>query len=436
MESFTPQRPPSLKEAFLFWLKLGFISFGGPGGQISIMHEELVEKKKWITEARFLHALNFCMLLPGPEAQQLATYLGWLLHRTWGGLIAGILFVLPSVFILWGLSAVYVYFGDVPWMTAVFYGLKPTVLAIVWTAAWRIGQRSLKNRWMWALAGLSFLGIFFLHLPFPLIVLGAALIGVIGGRFRPDLFFMLAGHTDADSVQKTEKILAPEKPAFLRLACILVIGMTVWWSPVLGCGLIYGWDSTLCRAGFFFSKAAMVTFGGAYAVLPYVAQQAVETYQWLKPEDVLAGMALAETTPGPLIMVLQFYGFQGGWNQPDLDSLFWSATWVGFMATWTTFVPCFLYVFLGAPYVEGLRQVKWLNAALSAVTAAVVGVILNLAIWFGLHVLFPAYPAWIPVDGVAVAITLVSLVALQKFKVDILWMIPLAGLAGCLIKGL
>lgn len=424
---------PSFKEALLFWLKLGFISFGGPGGQIAIMHTELVEKKKWVSEGRFLHALNFCMLLPGPEAQQLAIYLGWILHRTWGGLVAGILFFLPSVFILWGLSAIYVYYGNVPWIEAIFYGLKPAVLAIVLSAAWRIGNRSLKNSWLWALAGLSFISIFFLHVPFPLIVLAALIIGLVGGKYQPDFFSASAHSTSQTNHVAGESELVVAKPTLLGMALILMIGLIIWWSPILLSGFIWGWDSTLFKAGVFFSKAAMVTFGGAYAVLPYVAQQAVETYQWLKPEDILAGMALAETTPGPLIMVLQFYGFLGGWNHPDLASTFWSASWVGFMATWATFAPCFLYIFLGAPYIEKLRNVQLLSCALTAVTAAIVGVILNLAIWFGLHVLFPSYPQWQPVDWVALGIAVASLIALIRYKLDILWVLPLAGLAGWLL---
>jgi chromate transporter len=426
--------PPSFKEALLFWLKLGFISFGGPGGQIAIMHTELVEKKKWISEARFLHALNFCMLLPGPEAQQLATYLGWLLHRTWGGLVAGILFVLPSVFILWALSSVYVFYGNIPWVAAIFYGLKPAVLAIVLAAAWKIGKRSLKNSFLWTLAGLSFISIFFLHLPFPLIIFCAALAGLIGAKLKPDFFAEMTTHGPEELSLAKEDLIVTARPTFAQALLILTMGLTIWWFPILLTGYLLGWDSTLFQAGLFFSKAAMVTFGGAYAVLPYVAQQAVETYQWLKPEDILAGMALAETTPGPLIMVLQFYGFLAGWNHPDLTSLFWSASCVGFMSTWATFVPCFLYIFLGAPYVESLRHVKLLNAALSAVTAAVVGVILNLALWFGLHVLLPAYPEWTSIDGVALSLALASFIALQKFKVDILLVLPIAGFIGGLVK--
>jgi len=433
VETSPQHQPPSFREAFLFWLKLGFISFGGPGGQIALMHTELVEKKKWISEARFLHALNFCMLLPGPEAQQLATYLGWLLHRTWGGLVAGILFVLPSVFILWGLSAIYIYYGSVPWIEGIFYGLKPAVLAIVLAAAFRIGQKSLKNNALRFIAIASFIGIFFLHLPFPVIVFSAAILGFLGSKFQPNLF-SFAPTTNASPASEIEDAtIYTAPPTFKYLACVLGIGLFVWWSPILASGLIWGWESTLFQAGYFFSKAAMVTFGGAYAVLPYVAQQAVENYQWLQPKDVMAGMALAETTPGPLIMVLQFYGFLGGWNQPDFPSLFWSATWVGFMATWATFTPCFLYIFAGAPYIERLRHVKLLSAALSAVTAAVVGVILNLALWFGLHVLLPAYPEWTRFDWVALAIATLSFIALHRFKVDVLWLLPSTGFVGYLL---
>jgi len=430
MDQTVSPTQPSFKEALLFWLKLGFISFGGPGGQIAIMHTELVEKKKWISEGRFLHALNFCMLLPGPEAQQLATYLGWLMHRTWGGLVAGLLFILPSVFILWALSAVYVFFGHVPWIAGIFYGLKPAVVAVVVAAAWRIGQKSLKNSWMWVLAVSAFVSIFFLKAPFPLVVLSALVIGLIGGRFRPDLFLTPSGHNTADDTQ----LPASTPPTAKRFFQVLLIGLSLWWSPVILSGLIWGFESTLFKAGLFFSKAAMVTFGGAYAVLPYVAQQAVETYGWLKPEDVMAGMALAETTPGPLIMVLQFYGFLGGWNFPDLTSTFWAASWTGFMATWATFAPCFLYIFAGAPYIESLRHVKILNAALSAVTAAVVGVILNLALWLGLHTLLIGYPESSAPDWIAIAIALCSWIALHHYKVDIMKVIAAAGLTGLVIS--
>jgi chromate transporter len=424
------QLPPSFKQAFLFWLKLGFISFGGPGGQIAIMHTELVEKKKWISEARFLHALNFCMLLPGPEAQQLATYLGWLMHRTWGGLVAGLLFILPSVFILWALSAVYVYFGHVPWIAGIFYGLKPAVLAVVIAAAWRIGQKSLKNKWMWALAIAAFISIFFLKIPFPLVILSALILGLLGGHFRPHLFPAHPSHGTVDETPLPDT--AP--PTLKRLLQVLLLGLTLWWSPVLLSGLIWGFESTLFQTGLFFSKAAMVTFGGAYAVLPYVAQQAVETYGWLKPEDVMAGMALAETTPGPLIMVLQFYGFLGGWNSPDLHSVFWSASWAGFIATWATFAPCFLYIFAGAPYIESLRHVKLLNTALSTVTAAVVGVILNLALWLGLHTLLIGYPETFTLDWIACSIAALSWVALHFYKVDIMKVIAVSALVGLLLS--
>ncbi|NJK92116.1 MAG: chromate efflux transporter [Blastochloris sp.] len=423
---------PSFKEAFLFWLKLGFISFGGPGGQIAIMHAELVDKKKWISEGRFLHALNFCMLLPGPEAQQLATYLGWILHRTWGGLVAGLLFVLPSVFILWALSAVYVYLGEQPAVAGIFYGLKAAVLAIVMAAVWRIGGRSLKKAWMWVLALLAFVGIFFLSVPFPVIVLGAGLLGFLVGVFKPD-WIVMTGHGGKEAAAENEAAVI--QPSGKRLALVLGIGLTLWWLPILLSGGIFGWESSLFQAGLFFSKAALVTFGGAYAVLPYVAQQAVETYGWLGPRDVMAGVALAETTPGPLIMVLQFYGFLAGWNQPFVGSAFWSATWVGFLATWATFAPCFLFIFAGAPYVERLRGVKLLNAALTAVTAAVVGVILNLGVWLGQHLLWPQNLVLAQTDWVALALALASFLAITRFKIDILWVLPVAGLLGFLWKG-
>ena len=311
---------PSFGEAFRFWLKLGFISFGGPTGQIAIMQTELVEKKKWISQSRFLHALNFCMLLPGPEAQQLAIYVGWLLHKTWGGIVAGALFVIPSMFVLWGLSFVYAAYGNIPWIAAVFYGLKPAVMAIVAFAVIRIGKKALKNSVMWSIAALAFIGIFFFKVPFPGIVFGAGLIGFIGGKLWKDKFYVLSDHGPkvGDNTVLSDEQDTPEhaKPSWTRALCVCVVCGLLWWAPILLVGIWRGWDHTLFKEGVFFSKAAMVTFGGAYAVLPYVAQQAVEKYGWLKPGQMMDGLGLAETTPGPLIMVLQFVGFIGAWHNP------------------------------------------------------------------------------------------------------------------------
>lgn len=422
---------PSFREALLFWLKLGFISFGGPTGQIAIMHTELVEKKRWIDDHRFLHALNYCMLLPGPEAQQLATYCGWLLHRTWGGIAAGALFVLPSVFILWGLSFVYVTYGSVPWVGAVFDGLKPAVMAIVVVATVRIGKKALKNAVMWSLAALAFVAIFVLKAPFPLIIGGAALIGWAGSVWKPE-FFKTGGHPHASPAHSGHELTLEfhTKPSWSRAARVLGIGLILWWTPVFVAGWLQGWDKTLFQEGLFFSKAAMVTFGGAYAVLPYVTQQAVETHAWLTAPQMLDGLAFAETTPGPLIMVVQYVGFMGGWTHPAGLGQLASATLGALLTTWVTFVPCFIWIFLGAPHVEQLRGHARINAALSAVTAAVVGVILNLAVWFGWHVIFPEDE---PINWFAVVVGLTAFVMMMRFKIDLITVVLTCGTAGAVV---
>jgi chromate transporter len=424
----SPPKAPSFKEAFLFWLKLGFISFGGPTGQIAIMHTELVEKKRWISESRFLHALNYCMLLPGPEAQQLATYVGWLLHRTWGGIVAGGLFVLPSALILWGLSVVYGMFGEVKWIAAVFDGLKPAVLAIVVGAVFRIGSRALKNEVMWGLAMAAFILIFAFHVPFPVIILGAGVLGFMGGKIWPAKFVVITGH---GSKQGSTSVIGDEdavpdhaRPSWSCAFKVCGVCLTLWWIPVLLTGLWLGFDHLLVKQGLFFSKAAMVTFGGAYAVLPYVSQQAVENYGWVTAGQMLDGLGLAETTPGPLIMVLQFVGFLGGWKFSQPFSPLAMATLGAFMTTWTTFLPCFLWIFLGAPHIEQLRGNKRLSAALSTITAAVVGVILNLAVWFGLHVLFPAGN---PVNWFRVAVSCIAFAGMIRWKWGIIPVIFGAG---------
>jgi chromate transporter len=429
-------RHPTFGEAFRFWLKLGFISFGGPTGQIAIMHAELVEKKKWISEARFLHALNYCMLLPGPEAQQLATYVGWLLHKTWGGIVAGAFFILPSVFILWTLSYVYVAYGNLSWVAAIFYGLKPAVLAIVAAAVLRIGSRALKNEVMWALATLAFVAIFFLHLPFPLIIVTAAVIGFLGGRWRRDKFLVIRGHgkTKAASVLDDASAVPDHaQPSLGRAFRVCVIWAVLWSAPVLLLAFWLGWDHTVVQEGIFFSKAALVTFGGAYAVLPYVAQQAVQTHRWLSAGQMLDGLGLAETTPGPLIMVTQFVGFLGGWNHPGQLAPLLAATLGALVTTWTTFTPCFLWIFLGGPYIEKWRGNEALTTALSAVTAAVVGVVLNLAVWFGLHVIFPGGGA---VDGFALLVSAVAFIGMIRWKWDIVPVVLGAGFAGLIFKTL
>jgi len=426
----------SFAEAFRFWLKLGFISFGGPAGQIAIMQTELVEKKRWISQARFLHALNFCMLLPGPEAIQLAIYCGWLLHKTWGGIVAGALFVIPSMFILWGLSFVYAAYGNVPWIAAIFYGLKPAVFAIVAYAVLRIGRKALRNPIMWIIAAASFAGIFFLKIPFPLIVLGAGIIGFIGGKLSPTIFSGDEGHGPSRG-EKELSVLddddeSPEhaKPSLGRALRVCLIWGSFWWAPIIVLGFWRGWDHTLFREGLFFSKAAMVTFGGAYAVLPYVAQQALFHYGWLKPGQMMDGLGLAETTPGPLIMVLQFVGFVGAWQHPEGLPPLLAGTVGALITTWVTFTPCFLWIFLGGPYIEQLRGNVKLATALSAITAAVVGVVVNLAVWFALNTLFPGHAT---IDWFAIGLSGVALVGMLRWKWDVIPVVIGSGLCGLVL---
>ena len=420
---------PTFAEAFRFWAKLGCISFGGPTGQIAIMHAELVEKRRWVGEERFLHALNFCMLLPGPEAQQLAIYLGWLLHRTRGGIVAGALFVLPSAVLLWALSWLYVSYGAQPWMAGVFGGLKPAVLAIVAAAALRIGGKVLKNPAMWALAASAFAAIYFLNAPFPFIVLGAGALGWLGGKWRPAMFAVLKGHggkmTD-DECRMTDDVAVT--PTILRALRVCALCLVLWGAPVLLAGWWLGWAHAIPQEGLFFSKAAMVTFGGAYAVLPYVSQQAVG-HGWLSAPQMLDGLGLAETTPGPLIMVLQFVGFLGGWNFPGPLPPLLAATLGAAITTWTTFVPCFLWIFLGAPHIERLRENRALTAALSAITAAVVGVIFNLALWFGVAVLFPKSA---PVNTFGIVLAAVAFAGMLRWKWGIIPVVLASGALGAL----
>jgi len=425
---------PGFWEAFRFWLKLGFISFGGPTGQIALMHTELVERKQWISEARFLHALNYCMLLPGPEATQLATYVGWLLHKTWGGIVAGALFVLPSAFILWALSYIYVTFGHVGWVSSIFYGLKPAVVAIVASAGLRIGRRALGNGVLWAIAGAAFIAIYWLHAPFPLIVLAAALVGWLGPKFWPQKFSaaLKPAGEDRAVISDTAEPPAHTRPSLARAVRVVLVCLALWWLPVVLFATWLGPKHTVVREGIFFSKAAMVTFGGAYAVLPYVSQQAVEHHGWLDAGQMLDGLALAETTPGPLIMVLQFAGFIGAWQHPGPLTPLLAATLGAFITTWTTFVPCFLWIFLGAPHIEQLRNHAKLAAALSAVTAAVVGVILNLALWFGLHTVFPTGRG---IDWFAAGISVVAFVGMTRWKWGIVPVIVGAGMAGLVYRG-
>jgi chromate transporter len=388
-----PGRSVAFWEAFRFWLKLGFINFGGPTGQIAIMHQELVDERRWISNDRFLHALNYCMLLPGPEAQQLAVYVGWLLHRTLGGLVAGIFFILPAFFVMLALSWLYAVHGNVAWVAAIFYGLRAAVIAIVAAAVIRIGSRALKNWVMLAIAAAAFIGIFLFKVPFPVIVIGAGILGLLGARWWPRAFNIAQGHGDGEGseaavIRDDGSPAAHTRPSMRRALVVVMVGLAAWWGPLAAVAAWRGWQDVLTQEAVFFSKAAMVTFGGAYAVLAYIAQAAVEQYGWLDPGEMLIGLGLAESTPGPLILVTQFVGFLGAFRNPGgLDPVL--AGSIGAAVTvWATFAPCFLWIFLGAPFIEHLRGNLLLGGALSAITAAVVGVVLNLAVWLGLHTLF------------------------------------------------
>ncbi len=416
-----PDPSPTFWEAFRFWLKLGWISFGGPAGQIAIMHRTLIEEKKWVAEGPFLRALNFCMLLPGPEAQQLAIYLGWLLHGTWGGIVAGALFVLPSAFLLWGLSLLYMLHADTTWLSGVFAGLQPAVVAILIGAVWRIGGKTLRNPPSWLLALTALFGLGFLHWPFPFIVAGAAIVGA----FFPSAFHLHNNHPAPVPLPPDRS----PKTGWRRSLQILAVCLTLWWLPVLLTALWLGKNSTQLQMSLFFSKTALVTFGGAYAVLPYVSQQAVGHFGWLQPAQMLDGLGLAETTPGPLIMVLQFVGFVGAWQHPGALSPLWSATLGAFLTTWVTFLPCFLWIFLGAPYVEKLNQNRRIGPALAAITAAVVGVIAHFALWMAWQVIFTpqAEIKWRPL-----LLTLAALLALQRYRVNVISVILASSLLGLL----
>ena len=442
MPTTRPQHdaPPAvgLREALVFWLKLGFISFGGPAGQIALMHQELVERRRWLSERRFLHALNYCMVLPGPEAQQLATYIGWLMHRTWGGVIAGGLFVLPSLFILIGLSWVYVAFGDVSLVAGIFYGIKPAVTAIVLQAAYRIGSRALKNRWLWGIAAASFVAIFALNVPFPLIVLGAAALGYLGGRLLPQQFSVGGGHGAADKsfgpALIDDDTPTPDHARFRlsRLILLLACGALLWLLPMgLLIGL-FGWGGTLTQMGWFFTKAALLTFGGAYAVLPYLYQGAIGHYGWLTPTQMIDGLALGETTPGPLIMVVAFVAFVGAYGQPvfGVESSFVAGAVAACLVTWFTFLPSFLFILIGGPLVESTHGELKFTAPLTGITAAVVGVILNLALFFGYHVFWPQGFAD-RFDWPSALIALAAAVALFRFKRGVMETI-----VGCALVGL
>ena len=451
LRSSAPPEPAhgiAFGEAARVWLRVAALSFGGPAGQIAVMHRILVDEKRWVGEARFLHALNFCMLLPGPEAQQLAIYLGWLLHRTWGGVVAGVLFVLPGFLAILALSVIYVTWGETRLLEGVFFGLKAAVLAIVVQAVFRIGARALRSRASLAVAAAAFVAIFFFGAPFPLIVLGAGLVGWVAGRRGSDAFRAGGGHgsggpglDDADSALGAGVPDHAHALATLRPAAVCAL---LWLAPVAALLLLLGPDQVFTRLAVFFSQMAVVTFGGAYAVLAYVAQAAAETYGWVTPGEMLDGLGMAETTPGPLIMVVQFVGFLAAFRDPGGLDPYLAAALASVLVTWVTFTPSFLWIFLGAPWIERLRHNRALAAALAAITAAVVGVILNLALWFGLHVVFREVvpfrgfgldldlPVLASVDWAALALVAAAVVATFRFRVAMLPLLGGAALLGCL----
>ena len=422
----------SLSDAFRVWVRVAAYSFGGPAGQIAVMHKILVEEKRWVSENRFLHALNYCMLLPGPEAQQLATYIGWLLHSTWGGLMAGGLFILPGFVSILGLSILYAGFQDVTIVQALFFGLKPAVMAVVVEAVFRIGRRALKNNVMISIAALAFIAIFFFNVPFPLIVLLAGVIGYLGGKVWLDKFYVIRV-AEADEDANSDAVISDTVPSHTmpstgRAIRVLLIFLTLWFTPILILGLTVGWENIFVSIGLFFSQTAVVTFGGAYAVLAFIAQQAVEVYGWLQPGQMLDGLGMAETTPGPLIQVVQFVGFMGAYKNSGALNPMTAGALASVLVTWVTFVPCFLWIFLGAPYIEYLRGNKSLTTALSAITAAVVGVILNLAVWFSLQTIFGEVnelsfgslrllvPVWETIDWASLLIAVGAFIALFRLK--------------------
>ena len=426
---------PSFAEATRLWFKIGCLGFGGPAGQIALMHRLVVDERKWVGEAQFLHALNFCMLLPGPEAQQLATYLGWLLHGVRGGLIAGILFVLPGFCVILALSAAYAAFGQLPWLMGVFFGLKCAVIALVAEALWRVARRALKQPMHVVVAVLAFLALFVFRIPFPIVILAAACVG-LAMAWR-------TGANSAASQGADEKVLEQSANAPRPMRTV-IIGAALWLGPIALLAALLGKDQVFPQMGWFFAKMAVVTFGGAYAVLAYVAQQAVQNYGWLTTGNMIDGLALAETTPGPLILVLTFVGYYAAHQQPGVLSPLVAGTLGAIFVTWVTFVPSFIWIFLGAPYVERVRQNRYLSAMLAMVTAAVVGVIANLALWFALHVLFRnvtevtlgfatlAWLDWRSADLAAIGLSLIASLALLRWRVNLVKVLLATGALGYL----
>lgn len=444
-----PAHGISFSEALLVWLRVAILSFGGPAGQIAVMHRILVEEKNWISESRFLHALNYCMLLPGPEAQQLATYIGWLLHRTVGGVVAGGLFIVPGIATIMGLSYIYATYGNVGFVEALFFGLKAAVLAIVIHAVVRVAKRALRNRVMVGLAAIAFVAIFFFRAPFPLIILAAALIGFVGAQLgRPEFAALKHGGKNPALIDSMLGEAIPEhvRPNASRTLRVLAAWLAIWLAPVFALLIALGPNDVFSRIAIFFSKMAMVTFGGAYAVLAYVAQQAAEYYHWVTPREMLDGLGMAETTPGPLIMVVQFVGFMAAFREASGLSPVLAGTLGGLLATWVTFTPCFLWIFVGAPYVEALRGNKALAGALSAITAAVVGVILNLSIWFALHTLFrqtfPVHgfglsfdaPVLFSIDLPALILSFAAAIAIFHFNIGMLIVLAASCTTGIVLR--
>lgn len=434
-----------LTEALWFWAKLGFISFGGPAGQIAVLHTELVEKRRWISERRFLHALNYCMLLPGPEAQQLVTYIGWLMHRSIGGILAGTLFILPSLLILIGLGWIYLNFGQTPWIAALFFGIKPAVTAIVLFAALKIGRRALAHRALWIITVLSFIAIFIFNVPFPIIVVCAALIGMWGGKKYPAIFSVQTHSSNAaNTAESSDAIIGdhtptPEHARFSLRSSVRkgILGGLLWALPITALVVFFGWNTLYPQMAWFFTKAALLTFGGAYAVLPYVYQGAVEQYQWVTASQMIDGLALGEATPGPLIMVLAFVAFIAGYVQLTLgpDMAFWSGVVAACIATWFTFLPSFLFILIGGPLIESTHGKLRFTAPLTAITAAVVGVIVNLGLFFAYHVFFPnGFAGSVSIPSILICVA--AAIALMRFQLGIMTVLAGAALTGLVLSWL